>query len=82
MGTHIKTTIDIADALLEAAKKRARDENCTLRQLVEDGLRKVLEETPKTPFRMREIEPLHGELQPGITYGDWETLRDIIYGLK
>lgn len=35
----MKTTIDIEDELLKAAKKRAIDEGTTLRQLVEDGLR-------------------------------------------
>lgn len=82
MGAHMKTTIDIADALLEAAKKRAHDEKRTLRDLVEEGLRHVLTEKPRKPFKMRKIEPLHGELVPGIRYGDWETIRDIIYGLK
>ncbi|HEY8695805.1 MAG TPA: DUF2191 domain-containing protein [Chloroflexota bacterium] len=83
MVSHIKTTIDIADRLLESAKQRARTDNMTLKQLVEEGLRRVLaEERPKKPFKLRSVPPLKGTLQPGIREGDWETIRDIIYGLK
>ncbi len=38
----MKTTIDIADPVLEEAKTLAAKEGTTLRALVEDGLRRVL----------------------------------------
>jgi len=41
MVTHMKTTIEIADALLERAKRTAAREKKPLRALVEEGLRKI-----------------------------------------
>jgi hypothetical protein len=35
----MKTTVDIDDELLKAAKRAAVDEETTLRELIEDGLR-------------------------------------------
>ena len=84
MVSHMKTTVDISDHLLEAAKQRARHDQRTLKDLVEDGLRRVLADDPgQRPFKLRTVPPMQGQgLQPGITEGDWETIRDISYGLK
>ncbi len=61
MGTHMKTTIEIADALLSEAREVARRERSTLRAVVEEGLRVALarrrDETQAEAFQM-------------VTYGD------------
>lgn len=59
MGAHrlthiaiIKTTVEIADALLDEAKRVAAERETTLRSLIQEGLRKVLEEEqPKKPLQ-------------------------------
>ena len=55
MGTHMKTTVDIADALFAEAKVEAARRGTTLRALVEEGLERVLRDPqPTSEFRMRD----------------------------
>lgn len=42
MGTHMKTTIEVSDALFLSAKSFAQQSQTTMRALVEEGLRRVL----------------------------------------
>lgn len=42
MATHMKTTLDLADDLVIAAKKRAAEERTSLKAIVERGLRAEL----------------------------------------
>lgn len=82
MVSHMKTTINIADRLLEKAKRRARQENKTLREIVEEALRRQLSrEEPIRPFRLKRHTFKGKGLQPGTTEGDWEKVRDLIYRL-
>jgi Arc/MetJ family transcription regulator len=83
MVPHMKTTIEIADALLEHARRVARRERKTLRQIVHEALRQRLagRSTPQT-FRLRK-HPFKGQgRQAGIAEGRWETVRDLIYRLS
>jgi hypothetical protein len=52
----MKTTLDLADALFIQAKAMAQAQNTTLRALVEEGLRTVLEtrSAPPQPYKMRD----------------------------
>lgn len=78
---NMKTTIDVADALLEEARQIAARDHTTLRELVQEGLRKVIDERrpAQTPFRLRSIEPGSGGFQPEFADGDWQRIRDEIY---
>ena len=40
---NMKTTIDVADALLEEARQVAAHDRTTLKELVQEGLRRVLD---------------------------------------
>ena len=43
MAIFMKTTVEIEDGLLRQAKKAAVDRDCTLRELIDRGLRRELE---------------------------------------
>jgi hypothetical protein len=81
MVAHMKTTIDIADPLLEAAKKAATREGVTLRALVELGLRQVIEtRTRGGAFRLRKASFRGQGLQPAAKDLTWEQMRELAYG--
>jgi len=57
MGTHMKTTIEVPDALFHSAKDLARKRQTTMRALVEEGLRRVLIEAqgkPSPAFKLKD----------------------------
>lgn len=81
MGTHMKTTVEISEALLAAAKKEAEREGTTLRALLEDGLRRVLADRTKArskPFRLPDASVGGKGLQPGVS-DDWGAMRERVY---
>lgn len=76
----MKTTIEISDALLRDARKRATKEGVTIRALVEQGLRRVLSESkPQEPFRLRRASFKGNGLRPELRNASWEELRDLAY---
>jgi hypothetical protein len=63
MGTHMKTTIELADPLFKSAKQFAEQSHTTLRALVEEGLRRVLADSPAkaaSAFKLRNAS-VHGK---------------------
>ena len=55
MLRHMRTSVEISDALLRKARRAMAQRRVTLRHLIEEGLRKVLEdEGSTTPFRLRD----------------------------
>ena len=72
----MKTTVDISDTLLASAKSLAKEENTTLRALIETGLRNVLKERQAAPvFRLRDASFRGKGLQPAYAGADWARIR-------
>ncbi len=72
------------DALLNKARKVARQRGGTLRELVIEGLRTVLERRAPVPrFRLRDASFGKGAGKGGLVEGldetDWERIRDLSY---
>jgi hypothetical protein len=79
MVTHMKTTIEISDAILERARAVAAREGTTLRALVEDGLRQVLRNRRASKFQLRDASVGGNGLTPEFQSTSWERLREAIY---
>ncbi len=80
MGTLMKTTIEVSDALLEAAKRYAKARGVTLRSMVEEGLRAVLEKDAREePFQLREASVGGRGLRPEVQEGGWDRILDLSY---
>ncbi|HVL89868.1 MAG TPA: type II toxin-antitoxin system VapB family antitoxin [Actinomycetota bacterium] len=76
----MKTTIEIADAVLAEAKKLASAERTTLRELVEQGLRHVIaQRSRKQSFRLRDASVDGTGLQPEFADQDWARIRQAAY---
>ena len=77
----MKTTIEIADAILRRAKQLAARRNTTLRDVIESALRDALErETPSARVREVRTHTFGGNgLQAGLSWEDWSAIRDLAY---
>jgi hypothetical protein len=63
----MKTTVEIADPLFDEAKRETERSGCTLRELLELGLRRELDRrTQLKPFKLRDGSFKGDGLQPGV----------------
>ena len=76
----MKTTVDIADALLAAAKKAADREGITLRTLLERSLHETLKaRRGARVFRLKLVTFKGDGLHQDAANAGWEHLRAAIY---
>jgi hypothetical protein len=83
MGLCMKTTVEIDDALLRQAKETGVREGKSLKALIEDGLRQLLErrvryEQGKSPRLQLPVSSAGGGLQPGVILNDAAQLEDVM----
>jgi len=55
MVTHMKTTLNIDDSVMERLRREAARRGTTMSALVEAGLRRVLEESEQGPAKRRKL---------------------------
>jgi hypothetical protein len=80
MLSHMRTTLDLPDPLFRQAKKLARDRKVPFRALVAEALRRVLkEEAPRRKFKLPDRSFGQGGLVGGLTWADWDRIRDLVY---
>ena len=80
MVSHMKTTVQISDALLKQAKAVAARERTTLRTLIEEGLHHVVKKRRiKKNFRLRKASFRGDGLMPHADEDSWERIRSLIY---
>lgn len=78
MGTHMKTTIELSDALFHSAKALANESQTTMRALVEEGLRRVLSDAhanTKPAFKLKDAS-VHGGTMLVADPRQWRALED------
>ena len=80
MGSNMKTTIDISDPLLDAAREEARRRATTVKALIEEGLRRVIADGASTkPFELRRCSFEGCGLRPEFDEASWDRLREMAY---
>ena len=76
----MKTTVHIPDTILEEARRIAALEHTTVKALVEEGLRRIIDDRKKKKtFRLRKATFKGNGLQADIAGASWEKIREISY---
>jgi hypothetical protein len=80
----MRTTLDLDDGLLRAAKKRAAEQGTTLTRVIEDALRQTLTRSGRAAgagFRLRLVTK-RGRPRPGVDLDDRDALYERMEGRR
>ena len=81
MVTRMKTTVELPDDLVREAQQIARAEGTTLRSVLEEGLRAVINRHKAAQqFALRDASVDGRGLNPDLAEAGWEMIRGISYG--
>jgi hypothetical protein len=74
-----RTTVRLPNDLIRRAKRLAADQGCSLTSLIEDGLRRVLDERSRARHdrTLPRVSTATGGLMPGIDLDDLSALQEI-----
>jgi hypothetical protein len=78
----MKTTVDISDPLFRQAKAAVEAGSGTMRELIEDGLRFVLQKrrtAALAKFRLGRLPTQGGGLRPEFSHATWPQILDESY---
>lgn len=79
----MKTTLNLDDMLLRAAKRRAAEEGKTLTRILEEALRQFIQPSArrKKSFRLKPLIKKGGKI-PGVDLSDRDSLYELMEGRK
>jgi hypothetical protein len=82
MASHMKTTVQISDALLADIHKIVVKRKTTLKALVDEGLRHVVEteSAAKKPFKMKDASVGGNGLVDELKNASWSDIVAMSYG--
>jgi hypothetical protein len=76
----MKTTIQIPDMLFEEVRKLAHQEHSTMKDIIEEGLRRIVSERKRRgQFKLRKVTFKGHGLQPHLTGTSWDQILQISY---
>jgi Arc/MetJ family transcription regulator len=78
----MRTTVDINEQLLRQARRRAADEDTTLRAIVESALRAYLGRPGRKGWEGLKWRTESGRLQSGVRLDDRDALFDLMEGRR
>ena len=77
----MRTTVDINDALVERLRALMAARKMTMRSLIEEGLRKLLDEAAQAhaEFTLRDASVGEGGMQDAVDDLSWDTMSRFLY---